>query len=379
MRVWTEAVRRAILRHVAQTGSPVFTRQAFFAAEDAALKEETKTLGLTPRQTGTREFQHLRDEGLLEFIDRGKYRWLGEIPALSPQTLSNAVFVLDVRADREVLPETGYVFAPQWLPIARRTEGQWVLYQGVGGYGAAARVEAIIAKEDQAGLARARIEQGSYVEFGRVVPLEVDGHVIEIDLADFDGRLDTSRAAQAIRVITPDAFDRILELALVDDDDFLPRDAAQDGAGAFVNEKHDLWQGPVDRMKMLVERTVRDRQFRKRVLDAYGARCALTGMKLTNGRGRAETQAAHIKSVAAKGPDSVNNGIALSGTMHWMFDRGLISLSDVGDILLSRAINDRDSVERLVYRDRKARFPVIAAHRPNPEYLRWHRTECFHD
>jgi len=30
----------------------------------------------------------------------------------------------------------------------------------------------------------------------------------------------------------------------------------------------------------------------------------------------------------ANGPDIVNNGIALSGTTRWMFDRGLIALSD---------------------------------------------------
>ncbi|MDO6413728.1 HNH endonuclease signature motif containing protein [Sphingomonas sp. BIUV-7] len=45
-------------------------------------------------------------------------------------------------------------------------------------------------------------------------------------------------------------------------------------------------------------------------------------MKLINGGGRAETEAAHVMSVEAGGPDAVNNGIALSGTIHWMFDRG---------------------------------------------------------
>jgi hypothetical protein len=57
------------------------------------------------------------------------------------------------------------------------------------------------------------------------------------------------------------------------------------------------------------------------VLHAYGARCAVTGWKLINGGGRAEAQAAHIRPVERGGPDSVQNGIALSGTAHWMFDR----------------------------------------------------------
>lgn len=51
-------------------------------------------------------------------------------------------------------------------------------------------------------------------------------------------------------------------------------------------------------------------------------------MKLINGGGRAEAEAAHIRSVEANGPDIVSNGLALSGTAHWMFDRGLLSLTD---------------------------------------------------
>jgi putative restriction endonuclease len=130
---------------------------------------------------------------------------------------------------------------------------------------------------------------------------------------------------------------------------------------------------------MLSNRKVRDRQFRKRVLDVYDGRCALTGMKLINGGGRAEAQAAHIMSVEAGGPDVVNNGIALSGTVHWMFDRGLISLSDEGGILLSRKINDIEGVQKLVYSDGNARLPASATSRPHSRYLQWHRRECFHN
>jgi putative restriction endonuclease len=53
---------------------------------------------------------------------------------------------------------------------------------------------------------------------------------------------------------------------------------------------------------------------------------------------------ANIPPVGANGPDTVQNGLALSGTVHWMFDRGLISLSDELDILVSRQVNDPDSV-----------------------------------
>lgn len=46
-------------------------------------------------------------------------------------------------------------------------------------------------------------------------------------------------------------------------------------------------------------------------------------------------QAAHIMPVAAGGPDIVQNGIALSATVHWLFDRHLISIDEDYRLLVS--------------------------------------------
>jgi len=105
--------------------------------------------------------------------------------------------------------------------------------------------------------------------------------------------------------------------------------------------------------------------------------CAITGLKFVNGGGRAEVQAAHIKPVEHDGPDIITNGLALSGTAHWMFDRGLISLSDDLDVLVSRHVNDVDSVWGLVNKTRRAAAPSSPTHRPHPSYLAWHRANCF--
>ena len=69
--------------------------------------------------------------------------------------------------------------------------------------------------------------------------------------------------------------------------------------------------------------------------DAYDNICAVTKLRIVNGGGKAEVQAAHIWPVAAGGPDVVQNGIALSGTAHWLFDRHLISLTDDYRLLVS--------------------------------------------
>lgn len=79
---------------------------------------------------------------------------------------------------------------------------------------------------------------------------------------------------------------------------------------------------------------MRDRVFRRIVLRAYDERCAISGLKLINGGRRAEVAAAHIQPVQANGPDLVSNGLALSGTAHRIFDRGMIRLSDELDVLM---------------------------------------------
>ena len=150
-----------------------------------------------------------------------------------------------------------------------------------------------------------------------------------------EGRLNNGRAVQSIRPISDEDFNRIVGFGLVKEEEMLPRVDVERDLDR-VKEEQQPWEGRIDRATTLVERKLRDRQFRRRIVEAYDCRCALTGMRLVNGGGRAEVQAAHVMSVEAGGPDTVANGIALSGTVHWMFDRGLISLSDGGDILLSR-------------------------------------------
>ena len=193
-----------------------------------------------------------------------------------------------------------------------------------------------------------------------------------------NGRLNNGRAIQSIRSISDDDFFRIIELGFVGAEEglVLSRGKPPD---ARLREDQAPWEGPVNRSTVLTSRAARDRQFRKRVLQAYDSRCAVTGLEIITRDGLAEAEAAHSMSVEAGGPDSVSNGIALSRSVHWMFDRGLISFSDHGDILLSDQIPDADRVTAAISIPcgAKARFPGPSFAQPNPRYLRWHRNECF--
>jgi putative restriction endonuclease len=104
----------------------------------------------------------------------------------------------------------------------------------------------------------------------------------------------------------------------------------------------------------------------------YDNTCAMTGLKLINGGGRCEIEAAHIKPVAEDGPDSSRNGIALSRTIHWMFDRHFLSISDSGEILVAKKFVP-EQVCGLLNRDGKIRMPSSPSCQPHPAFLRYHR------
>jgi putative restriction endonuclease len=72
-----------------------------------------------------------------------------------------------------------------------------------------------------------------------------------------------------------------------------------------------------------VSRLSREAGFRRKVLFAYGNRCAVTRVQLRL------VDAAHILPVGAPGSvDLVRNGVALSPTYHRAFDAGLIYLDE---------------------------------------------------
>ena len=63
-------------------------------------------------------------------------------------------------------------------------------------------------------------------------------------------------------------------------------------------------------------------------------------------------------------------------SLHWAFDRGLVSLTDSGDIITKeRGIDDQ--IRRLLPTSGRAFLPVDANERPHPSYLAWHREHVF--
>jgi putative restriction endonuclease len=282
-------------------------------------------------------------------------------------------------------PELQYQFPRQYLGRAQGSEGDWIIYyeprkvSDTRGYFAVAKVQQIIPDPKAPGMYLALIEPGSYLDFINPVPFSNSEGLIEHGLLNAAGGI-SGRAQSAVRPLSAEDFNRIISLGLAENEPELPRvgesediplGGVQDGQAPFIFEQQRT------RVAILTSRVDRDRLFRRLVLRAYDKRCAITGLKLINGGGRAEVDAAHIRPVKHNGPDILSNGLALSGTAHWMFDRGLISLSDSLDILVSRHVNDPDSVRSLINPTGKAIVPKRLIERPHPRFLEWHRDNCF--
>lgn len=297
--------------------------------------------------------------------------------------MGQCVFMLHPDSIYDDSPAEQYQFPNQYLARAKTAVGDWIVYleprkvPSTRGYFGIARVQDIIPDPKATGMFLALIEPGSYLDFPRFVPFkDVDG-LSERGLLNDAGKL-SGRAQAAVRPISLADFMRIVERGLDDSEAVLPRSTAVETADRLVEEAVPYYlETDRQRIHQLTSRLKRDRVFRRVILQAYGERCAITGLKLINGGGRAEVDAAHIRPVEHNGPDIVHNGLALSGTAHWMFDRGLISLSDDLDILISRHVNDRASVEAFINKNRQANFPLRPADRPHPGFLRWHRENCY--
>lgn len=292
-----------------------------------------------------------------------------------------AVFIHRIDSIYDDSPAERYQFPSQYLSRAEACVGDWIIYYEprkvteTRGYFAVAKVRQIIPDPAAPGMYVAVIEPGSYLDFINPVPFSGPTGVIETGVLNAEGRI-SGRAQSAVRPLSNKDFNSIVQQGLDDTAAFLPR-VDEAIPGVHEDQAPFQFEQERDRVTSLTSRIVRDRVFRRIVLRAYDERCAVTGLKLINGSGRAEVAAAHIRSVEAKGPDIVSNGLALSGTAHWMFDRGLISLADDLEILVSRQVNDPNGDRTLINKSGRAMAPKRASDRPHPHFLQWHRDHCF--
>lgn len=300
--------------------------------------------------------------------------------------MAKAVFIQNPVSIYKDRPGEAYHFPKRYLGVVRQTVGDWViLYESRGGGGAfgyvgVQKVRDVVPDPAMEGHYFALLDPASEWSFEQVVErTRPDGTAFETVLRGADGRPMSGGAnVSAVRRLSEADFAAIVAAGLreLEGPDALPR---QEPAPGFAEAQAAFGEAPLAgvRPEVLMSRKYRDASFARQVKAAYGGRCAISGLMLRNGGGRAEVEAAHIRPVADGGPDTVRNGLALSGTLHWMFDRGLIGVAEDHAILVSHNKVPGDVATRLIAPERRLRLPDDPRHHPHPEYLRYHREEIF--
>lgn len=288
--------------------------------------------------------------------------------------MAKAVFTASESSAYDDQIERWYHFPKTYLNQVEQAMGDLVVYYeprrtsgpssatGRSAYFAIAR--AITLREDHLHDGYFYVDVADYIEFDRAVRFSDGDSYYESILQKSDGSTNKGAFGRSVRIVPGVEFDRILAAGFpVRQEAWEVSDVVEEYANRPIIES-------------VVSRPFRDRAFKHHVRLAYGNRCAVTGLRLINGGGRPEVQAAHIRPIEMQGPDTVRNGVALTGTAHWLFDRGLISFDDDYRVLISQQ-GVPDDLDKLILPDKRLIVPDNPDWRPHPTYLRWHREHRF--
>ncbi len=310
--------------------------------------------------------------------------------------MPKAVLTTRVEPTYDDLPEVRYHFPHTYLNTIKGALDDWIVYYeprrsgpnlsssgGRQAYFATARLVNVQADSKMKDHYYAFVQD--YLEFNRPVPFREGNLYYERSLQKADGSTNKGRFGRSVRFLKDAEYQQILAAGFVsllessdwqldaEGSDAEAQAAAPDESPGDTVEPEEQHHKIITRLS---RRRFRDHAFASAIKSAYENTCAVSGIRIINGGGRSEVQAAHIRPVEDNGPDSVRNGVALCGTMHWMFDRGLISIDDDFSLLLDETSIPRN-VLRLINRDQRLTVPNLRQHYPHRQFLKYHRERVF--
>jgi putative restriction endonuclease len=127
------------------------------------------------------------------------------------------------------------------------------------------------------------------------------------------------------------------------------------------------------------EKPIRDRGFRRAIVDAYDHRCAISGIRILTADGLSAVDAAHIVPWSKSHNDDPRNGLALSKLCHWVFERGLLTVTSDYVVKLSPELTAKYNTPGplATLEGRSLLLPEDNRLYPEQEYLEYHRSNCF--
>lgn len=142
----------------------------------------------------------------------------------------------------------------------------------------------------------------------------------------------------------------------------------KDALPIFVPIRNDVPRIPTTRLAI-----ARDTAFRETLLSQYRRQCAVSGIGLSSAS-MAEAEAAHVIPIARGGPDEPRNGLTLTGTLHWAFDKGLFGVSESRKIIVPEKVQKLpNNAWLLQFQDKPISEAISKPLRVAAEAFAWHR------
>ena len=221
-----------------------------------------------------------------------------------------------------------------------------------------------------------------YREFDRIVGREATGEPVETWLRAIPRGRDRNVATfgRAVRPLIGSDLELIFAIGFPSGTERILADPPA---------PHAIGEGltTVERQRRLVAVFEREAGFRDDVLAAYEHRCAISGLSVGPAPSRAYglVDAAHIRPVAERGIDSVTNGLALTPTLHRLFDKGLFTVeyhAAAVSVRTSPKLRDEMIVGREGFHLRllsglELQLPADPQLRPSTEQLDFHQERIF--
>lgn len=276
-----------------------------------------------------------------------------------------------------------YHFPRDYRSTANELVGDWIVYRetrAAGGrmaYIAVAFVDRIEPDPRDPNHSYARVSH--FLEFDRPIPYrDPNGRFAERFLREMARPADAGRTLRgaSVRILDQNDFAAIADAGL--QETLSPQNRIRlelDPRHVDLETEVLLSDSIPERRieQVLLNRKIRDANFRNHVLAGYDNTCAVTGLRIVNGGGKAEAQAAHIWSVADGGPDIIQNGVALSATAHWLFDRYLISFDHDFHLLVSHNKVPSELRQFFPTSGERIRLPTDPTLHPRVDYVARHR------
>ncbi|HRO75462.1 MAG TPA: HNH endonuclease [Crocinitomicaceae bacterium] len=150
---------------------------------------------------------------------------------------------------------------------------------------------------------------------------------------------------------------------------------------SILNEPSEEYKRKIIELKNQVDENafqeevfIRGGLFKREIPKIYNNTCAITGLRIDAITNISMVDACHIVPFSEGYDDTLTNGIALCPNLHRAFDRGLISISDNYEVILSKTFVENQSIYNLSqFEGKQILLPNKLEFYPNLENLSQHR------